>query len=375
MSKLFETTRIKNLTIPNRFIRSATYTGMAGDDGTVTPREIRFIVNQAKGGVGLIITGYAYVLKDGQARTRQLGIYSDALLPGLTQMVKAVHEADTRIVAQVVHGGAFSAKGLTGVKAMGPSAIPATVGKMGSFPRCRAMTQDDISGIVEGFRQAAIRAKKAGFDGVQLHGAHGYLFSQFLSPFFNKRTDEYGGSVENRARIVIETYEQVRKEVGENYPVMIKMNVTDFLDGGISTDEAVQAASIYSKAGIDAIELSGGTGWGWLILGDYNRTAHRIIQDEGYYRDVAKLLKQKVSVPIILTGGILSYDVAEQIVRDGIADYVGLCRPLIREPNLVNRWKSGDTGRSDCISDNGCVLELSRGKNLECVHLATKNNT
>ena len=247
---------------------------------------------------------------------------------------------------------------------------------MQPFPGCRAMTQYDISRVVEGFRQAAIRAKKAGFDGVQLHGAHGYLFSQYLSPFFNKRTDEYGGSVENRTRIVIEAYEQVRKEVGDDYPVMIKMNVTDFLDdAGISSDDAVQAASIYSEAGIDAIELSGGVAWGLYILGDINRLAFRTVQDEGYYRDISRVLKQKVKAPIILTGGLRSYDVAEQIVRDGIADYIGLCRPFIREPGLVNRWKSGDTSKSGCISDNGCLYGMFQGKAMECVHLAAKKDT
>jgi 2,4-dienoyl-CoA reductase-like NADH-dependent reductase (Old Yellow Enzyme family) len=377
MVDLFDTTSIKGMTLNNRFVRSGTQSFMCADDGVVTPKETDLMRNVAKGGVGLLVTGYAYVLKDGQAALRQLGIYSDAMLPGLTQMVSAVHEAGGKVAVQIVHGGAHSVKEATGVEPMGPSAIPPVEGKMGGFTGCRAMTQNDIDTAVEGFRQAAVRAKKAGFDAIQLHGAHGYLFSQFLSPFYNKRTDRYGGSVENRARIVIEAYEKVRKEVGDDYPVMIKMNATDFLDdAGISRDEAVQAASIYSEAGINAIELSGGTGWGLSVLGDLNRTAFRTVRDEGgYYRDIAKILKQKVRAPIILTGGLRSYDVAEQIVRDGIADYIGLCRPLIRESGLVNRWKSGNTSRSGCVSDNGCVFAALGGKDLECVQLAEKKNT
>jgi 2,4-dienoyl-CoA reductase-like NADH-dependent reductase (Old Yellow Enzyme family) len=227
------------------------------------------------------------------------------------------------------------------------------------------MTRDDIDRVVKAFRKAAIRAKNAGFDGIQLHGGHGYLFSQFLSPFYNKRTDAYGGNIENRARIVLETYDQVRNAVGDEYPVLIKMNVTDDLDDGLSTDEALEVASMYDVVGFDTLELSSGTGWGLRILGDVNRHPCKHINDEAYYRDTAQRLKQMVETPIILTGGIRSYDLAAQIVRDNIADYIGLCRPLIREPDLVNRWKSGDTRKSGCLSDNACLF-LGLEKGLKC---------
>jgi len=151
------------------------------------------------------------------------------------------------------------------------------------------------------------------------------------------------------------------------------MNVTDFLDGGISTDEALQAAAIYAKMGIDAIEISGGTTWALGVLGDFDRTPMRTVKDEGYYRDIARRLKATVRVPIILTGGIRSYRTAEKFVHDNVADHIGLCRPLIREPGLINRWKSGDTRGSGCISDNGCVLAaLVQGMDLHCVKLAPK---
>jgi 2,4-dienoyl-CoA reductase-like NADH-dependent reductase (Old Yellow Enzyme family) len=241
MADLFDTTSINSMTLKNRFVRSGTHSFMGGDDsGAVTQKETDLMRNLAKGGVGLLVTGYAYVVKDGHCAPRQLGIHNDAMVPGLIQMVNAIHEAGGKVVVQIVHGGAYGIKEYTGVEPMGPSAIPPTQGKRTPFPGCRAMTQDDIDSVVEGFRQASIRARKAGFDGIQLHGAHGYLFSQFLSPFYNKRTDEYGGNIENRTPIVIDAYEQVRKEVGDDYPVMIKMNVTDFIDGGMSTDDAVQ---------------------------------------------------------------------------------------------------------------------------------------
>ena len=166
---------------------------------------------------------------------------------------------------------------------------------------------------------------------------------------------------------MIEAYDRVRNAVGDQYPVLIKMNVTDYLDDGLTMDEAFEAASMYEAAGFDAIELSGGTGWGLRILGDPNRHPSRHVKDkeEAYYRDMARLLKQDVQTPIILTGGIRSYEVAAQIVQDDIADYIGLCRPLIREPDLVNRWKSGDTRKSSCLSDNACLF-LGLEKGLKC---------
>ncbi len=368
MADLFDVTSMKRLTLSNRFVRSATGTRLARDDGGVTPALVSHLVGLAKGGVGLIVSGHAYVLPEGQASPRQLGLYRDDLVAGLTGLVNAVHGAEGSIVAQLNHGGAHSNFALTGVEPMGPSALPATTGKRGSFPGCRAMTPNDIDQVVEGFRQAARRAQAAGFDGVQLHAAHGYLFSEFLSPFYNRRTDEYGGSVANRARIVVEAYRAVRRAVDSDFPVLIKMNVTDFLDDGLSPEEAIEAASIYTSAGFDAIELSGGTGWGLTILGDYNRSACRTGHDEAYYRDTARRLKRTVPTPLILTGGIKSYEVAAQLVHDNVADYIGLCRPLIREPDLVNRWRSGDTRRSGCISDNAC-LSRAPDQALQCFHL------
>ena len=373
MANLFDVTSINNMTLTNRFVRSATGTRMAREDGGVTSKLIRHVVDLAKGGVGLIVSGHAYALPDGQASPRQLGIYRDTLVPGLTEMVNAVHDVGGRIVVQISHGGASSNSGLTGVEPMAPSAIPATEGKRASFNGCRAMTYDDIDRVVDAFRRAARRAQDAGFDGIQIHGAHGYLFSEFLSPFYNKRTDAYGGCIKNRARIVVDAYNAVRNEVGADYPIMIKMNVTDFLEDGLSTDEALEAASVYAAAGIDAIELSGGTGWGLRILGDPNRSAIRTVKDEAYYREIAQILKHIVQTPIILTGGIKSYDVAAQIIRDNIADYIGLCRPLIREPDLVNRWKSGDTKKSGCVSDNAC-LSRAPDKDLQCFRLIAKTS-
>jgi 2,4-dienoyl-CoA reductase-like NADH-dependent reductase (Old Yellow Enzyme family) len=361
MSKLFEATTINTITLKNRFVRSATWEGMANDDGSCTPRLIDLMAELACGGVGLIITGHAYVSREGQAGPWQLGLYSDELLPGLAKMAETVHKADGTIVIQIAHAGCFAAFELTGLELLGPSDMEIERG-----PYCREMTHKEINRIVEAFGQAATRAKSAGFDGVQIHAAHGYLLSQFLSPFFNKRKDEYGGSVENRARIVLEIVQTIKAALGNNFAVLIKMNSEDFLDGGFSVEEVLQVAKIIQKAGIDAIELSGGS----ICSGKYipiRKGRLDCEEKEVYYREAARRYKETINVPLMLVGGIRSYGVAEQLVEDGITDYVSLCRPLIREPDLINRWKSGDTRKATCQSDNLCFKPLRQGEGLYCV--------
>jgi 2,4-dienoyl-CoA reductase-like NADH-dependent reductase (Old Yellow Enzyme family) len=364
MVTLFDTTTINGMTLANRFVRSATYEGMANDDLTVSQRLIDLIVALADGGVGLIITGLATVTKDGQNMPWQLGIYSDDHISGLTQMTHAVHDVGGKIIVQLAHGGAQGNPELTG-ELLGPSAIPAISGEGAA---CRAMTTADIHRIVAAFGEAGRRAKQAGFDGVQLHGAHGFLLSEFLSPFFNKRNDQYGGSLENRARIVLDAYHRVRDAVGVKYPVTIKLNSEDFLEDGLAMEEMLQVALWLEAEGIDAIELSGGTSWA-IRRGNPNASYARIEKTDLYYRDAARRYKDAIQVPLMLVGGVRSFDVAKQLVEDGLTDYIAMCRPLIREPDLVNRWKSGDTRPSACVSDNACFRPLGAGKGLLCVHL------
>jgi 2,4-dienoyl-CoA reductase-like NADH-dependent reductase (Old Yellow Enzyme family) len=364
MVELFEATKINTLTLANRFVRSATCAYMADDDGSVTPKLIDLMVKLAKGGVGLIITGLADVRRDGQAAPWQLGIYSDELIPSLTEMAEAVHEAGGKIAVQIAHTGLQAHPRFEGAELLGPSAIRGE-----GIPVCREMTQGDIGEVVYAFGQAADRAKKAGFDGVQIHAAHGYLLSEFLSPFFNKRTDDYGGSVKNRARIVLESYRSVRNAVGNQFPVMIKMNSEDLLDGGFSVEDMLEVAGMLEEAGIDAIELSAGTTLAYF-WGNPNASYVRMGKKEVYWLEAAKRYKEKIGVPLMLVGGIRSYEVAEKLVQEGIADYISLSRPLIREPNLINRWKSGDTRKAECISDNACVGPALEGEGIRCVHIS-----
>ena len=362
MSSLFEKTAINNMALNNRFVRSATFESMANPNGSCTPDLIRLTRDLAEGEVGLIITGYAYTSEIGKSRPTQTGVHNDSMLDGLKEMVSAAHAVDGAIVMQIAHCGCNSFVMPEGEEAIGPSPIPMPQGC-----RCRDMTAAEIKETIDDFVSAAIRVKNAGFDGVQLHGAHGYLISQFLSPFYNKRTDEYGGSVENRARFLLEILRAIRSAIGPDYPVMVKINSDDFLENGFVKEEMIQVAIMLEQEGIDAIEISGGT---HLSPDEYSfsRKTGIVSEDkELYFKEAARLYKEKIKVPLMLVGGIRSLSVAEKVVDEGLADYVSLCRPLIREPHLIRRWKSGDIKKATCISCNECFKPVRAGKGLYCV--------
>lgn len=360
MAKLFEETQINGMVLTNRFVRSATWEGMAGEDGSATPKLVDCMIRLARGGVGLIISGHTYVHKAGQAGPRQLGVYSDNLIPGLTAMADAVHKNNGKIVMQLAHAGFFANAKLSGYQ---PFAVSGVEG-MAKSPR-KELTVQEIGEIVQTFAEAAKRAKRAGFDGVQIHSAHGYLMSQFLSPAFNKRTDKYGGSIENRTRALMETLRAVRSSVGQDYPVLVKMNSGDFIDNGLTLDDSIQVGKMLEGGGIDAIELSGGVLTGGKL--SPSRMGIHSEEKEAYFRQEAKAFREKVAVPLILVGGNRSYDIAGRIIAEEIADYISMSRPLIREPGLINRWKSGDLAKSACLSDNQCFGPAMAGEGIYCV--------
>ena len=361
MANLFEETQINGMVLANRFVRSATWEGMAGDDGSATPQLIDYMVALARGGVGLIISSHAYVHRNGQAGPRQLGVYSDDLLPGLTAMADAVHQNNGKMVLQLAHAGFFADARLIGH----PPLAVSNIEEIAKSPRME-LTQKEIGQIVLAFAEAAARAKNAGFDGVQIHSAHGYLLSQFLSPAFNRRTDEYGGSIENRARALMDVLQTVRSAVGPDYPVLVKMNGRDDIDNGLGLEDSLQVGKMLAQGGIDAIELSGGFLTGGNKLSP-SRSRIDSQEKEAYFRQEAKSFREQIRVPLILVGGNRSFQMAERIVTEGTADYISLCRPLIREPGLINRWKSGNLAKSACISDNQCFGPAMAGEGIYCV--------
>jgi 2,4-dienoyl-CoA reductase-like NADH-dependent reductase (Old Yellow Enzyme family) len=364
MKKLFEASSINNMTLRNRFVRSATWEGMAAEDGAVTPKLIETIAALAKGAVGLIISSHAYISPEGQAGPWQLGIYKDDLMEGLQKMTSAVHAAGGKIAAQLAHAGHLAFTSRT------PVVVSDFEGLMKS-PR-REMTLSDIRNIITSFADAARRAKASGFDGVQLHAAHGYLLNQFLSPAFNQRRDEYGGSLENRVRIVFEALRAVRKTVGDDFPILVKMNSRDFIENGLTLTDSLQAARLLADAGIDAIELSGGS----VASGKLSPSRVGIDSEEkeAYFREEARAFKERIRVPLILVGGIRSWETAEHLLEEGVADYISMCRPFICEPDLINRWKSGDRRKAFCLSDNQCFGPGRAGEGICCVVNGKRKN-
>lgn len=359
MARLFDITKINNLVLKNRFIRSATWEGKASESGSVTPELTNFMKRLVEGGVGLVITGMASVTRDGSPGPNHLFIPRNEDLLGLTTMIEAVHNNGGKIVLQIGHAGIFSHSPDVFTEHLGPSPM-----KLESGYSCREMSRDEILEVIGRFETAANLAKRADFDGVQIHAAHGYLLNQFLSPFYNKRQDGYGGNTTNRARIVFEIIQAIRKSVGKRYPLLMKLNSEDFIEGGLTIEEMIKAAGLFREAGVDGIELSGGGNppakYLPLRLGRLDEN------EEGYYRDAARRFKETIDLPLMLNGGIRSYEVAWQLVNEGMADYITISRPLIREPDLVKRWRFGDKRPSGCISCNLCFHRLKEGKDFGC---------
>ncbi len=360
MKKLFESTIINGMNLPNRFVRSATWEGLATTDGAVTPRLIDRYLELVKGGVGLIVSSHTYVSKEGQATPWQLGVYKDELIQGLKELTCSVHKNGGKILLQLAHAGNYAEESLT----TQPPLVVSNFEGLAETER-QEITQDDIRKLIRAYTAAAERAKTAGFDGIQIHSAHGYLLSQFLSPVFNKRQDEYGGSIDNRVRIHLEIYQSVRKAVDNDFPILIKMNCGDFVENGLDITESIQIAKLIASAGFDAIELSGG----FIKTGKLSPSRPGINSPakEAYFQKYARKIKDEIAIPLILVGGMRSFEIAEQIILEGTADYISMSRPFIREPDLINRWKSGDRKKAKCISDNLCFKPGFEGKGVYCV--------
>jgi 2,4-dienoyl-CoA reductase-like NADH-dependent reductase (Old Yellow Enzyme family) len=360
MSTLFEESTINGMMLKNRFVRSATWEGMAGVEGAVTPKLTDLMVQLAKGSVGMIITSHAYVRKDGQAGPWQLGIYSDTLIDGLIKMTRSIHQHGSKVVVQLAHAGFLANGKLSGQT---PVALSLLDG-YGKSPR-NELTASGILEIVEAFGQAGRRAKEAGFDGVQIHAAHGYLLSQSLSPAFNRRQDGYGGPIAHRARFLLEVLKRLRTELGEIYPILAKMNSQDFMENGLSLEDSLEVGAMLDAGGIDAIELSGGT----LLSGNLGPSRAKISSEEkeAYFKEAARAFKERISAPLILVGGVRSFRVAESLINEGVTDYISMSRAFIREPDLIKRWESGDLRKAQCLSDNQCFGPAREGEGIYCV--------
>lgn len=346
---LFSPAKIGNLILKNRLMRSATAERLASEPiGRATPALAELYRTLTRGGVGLIVSGHAYVAPEGKAHPEMLSAHCDEMLPGLQTLADAVHAEGGRIALQINHGGRQCDQAV-GPEALAPSAVPT--------PSCappREMTPAEIVAVVDAYAQAARRAKLAGFDAVQLHGAHGYLIGQFLSPHTNRRTDAWGGDFERRLRFLAAVCEAVRGQVGKDYPLFIKLGLADNLErvpDGLAPDDGVRIVARLADLGLDAVEISGGYGGGT----DWNtRLAVGSKSPQAYFRPLARRAKAATHLPVILVGGLRSRAVMDEVLASGDADLLAMSRPLIREPDLPRRLQTGEALASACISGGRC---------------------
>lgn len=391
-NKIFEPTVLAGITMKNRIIRSATHEGMADERGCPTEQLKKKYVQLAKGEVGAIITGYAGIQQNGKSPLyRMLMIDSDHCIDAYKDVVDAVHEYNTPIILQIAHCGRQTRSKITGETPVAPSAIR---DKFYSEEVPKALTEAEIEKMINNFVNAIERAKKAGFDGVQLHVAHGYLLAEFLSPYMNRRKDKWGGSTENRFRILGEIYEKARNTVG-NYPIFVKLNTHDGRKKGMRIKEAVNSAKLLEQSGCSAIEVSCGvvedgfyTFRGPKIPSDavftYNFKFKKIpsfIRNvikplanivmppvkplTNYNVNAAQAIKAHVSIPVIVVGGIHSLKDISDIIENKKADFVSMSRPFIIEPNIVKKFKAGKQDVSQCSMCNYCGIAIEE-KSLKC---------
>lgn len=378
MSELFKPGTIGTMTLKNRFVRSATAECLATEDCRITDRYLRAYTQLARGGVGLIITGNYYVHALGRALPRIIVMDKDEIIGDLEKLTRMVHEHDTKIVAQLNHGGRQCDPEVIATVPLAPSAVRDKL----NWVKPREMSHAEIEETIEAFGEAARRAKEAGFDGVQIHGAHGYLVTQFLSAYTNRRNDEWGGAFENRMRFLVEVYQSMRSAVGPEYPILIKINAEDFVDGGMTPEEGIIVCKKLDELGIDAIEVSGGILEQGLVYvkGDIprdlamrnrnliERLALRLKEkslqeiarfEEGYFLPQASAVKRNVNVPVIAVGGIRRRATMEHALKSGHADFISMCRPFIRQPNLVKQMEKGNEDPISCTNCNRCSLEIA----------------
>lgn len=290
--------------------------------GKVTQELLDYYKDKSNGGyIGLIITEHCFVSKEGMASAHQLSIAEDSDIEGLKQLVQCIHQNKTKVFAQISHAGMQAKEEIISCTPLAPSAVSSPRKKEAPLPH--PMTLNQIHTVKEHFIQAAVRAQKAGFDGVEIHSAHGYLLNQFYSPLTNKRNDSYGGNLENRIRVHLEIIQEIKKQCGESFPVALRLGACDYLDGGSTLDDALYACLAFEKAGVDLIDISGG----------FSGYIHPTNHEQGYFSDVTEALKKKLHIPVILTGGIVDKTAAERLLQENKADLIGVGRAILKNSN------------------------------------------
>lgn len=362
---LFQPGQIGSLTVKNRIIMPPMSSRLANVDGQVTDNMIAYYAERAKGGVGSIIVEYAYVDElESRAALSQLGVQTDHHITGLNLLAEAIQSYGARAILQIAHGGRQTEPGKMGMTPVGPSAIPDPLlsAAMGHPNWVRELDLDEIQEIIRSFAEAARRTKMAGFDGVELHGAHGYLLCQFLSPYSNHRNDMYGGDLNSRARMPLETVDRVRSTVGRGYPIFYRLSADEFVPGGLTIEETKQFAQMLEEAGVDCLDISAGN------FSSIHRFVPPIYFDHGYFTHLAEEIKKVVNIPVIAVGAVSEPDHANWLVQQGRADFVAMGRALIADPHLPNKAREGIVDEiRPCIRCNeGCINRFFKGWTMRC---------
>lgn len=361
MKNLFDKVQLGSLELKNRIVRSGLWMREADDHGFVTEALLRTYSDLAAGGAALIVTGYAYVSADDQPNVRMMGASSDAFLPGLTRLSEVIHAQGSLAALQLAAGGSQCWHSEpASMNLLGPSAVANRV--TGLTPR--AMTEADLQRVVRDFVAAAQRGVAAGFDAIQLHAAHGYLLSQFLAPYYNRRVDGYGGPIHHRARLLYEVVTALKVALGTRVPLLVKLNHDDYMDEGegLTLAEAKEVALHLEELGIDALEVSGYNESSGKGLGPALARIRRPEQQSYFYeptRAIAELLK----VPVLLMGGNRSVAALTDKLNASRITLVTLAKPLLSEPGLVNRWREEPNYQPRCVSCNKCYF----GERTTCV--------
>lgn len=309
------------LLLKNRLIMPPMATAKSGADGKVSEEILEYYDEKSKGGyISLIIIEHSFVSQQGKASSNQMSIAQESMVGELKKLAETIHKNGCKTIMQINHAGSAANTEVTGMEIVGPSAVPNPFGT-GMIPR--ELQKNEIGAIVNEFKEAAIRVKNAGFDGVEIHSVHGYLLNQFLSPITNKREDEYGGDITGRIKIHKDIVKSVREAVGESFPIFMRLGAADYMDGGLTIEDSKLAAQQLEKAGVDILDISGG-------LSRYTIPG---VNEEGYFTSLSKAIKEVVSIPVIVTGGIINSKTADDILSRGEADLIGVGRAIYKDSN------------------------------------------
>jgi 2,4-dienoyl-CoA reductase-like NADH-dependent reductase (Old Yellow Enzyme family) len=327
MKLLLEPLRARNLLLKNRLVMPPMATSKADDDGKVSRAILDYYDEKTRSGlIGLVITEHSFVNTQGKVSLNQLSVADDSVVDGLRELTDVIHRNGSIAISQINHAGSVSPKEITGLAPLAPSAVSHPSKKGGTLPR--ELTKPEIGGIVSDFANAARRVKEAGFDGVELHAAHGFLLHQFYSPLSNLRTDGYGGNLENRIRIHLEIIAAIKEITGDDFTILVRLGASDYRKGGVTIQESEAAAQAFENSGVSILDISGGMNGSAVPGGD---------DSPGYFSPLTRAIKQKVSIPVILTGGITRAQDAERLLEEGAADLIGVGRAILNDSCWVKK--------------------------------------